>query len=107
MLFAVPDALTSGGGAEGDIFPGVSCAGAPQNGVSTSCNNRFYANRMGQVPTGFRFPKERRPVRRRRTARAGLPDCPTAIDFWWDEGSAATGGTAGTATRAPTARPEA
>ena len=29
MLFAVPDSLTNGGGAEGDIFPGVvpGCAG--------------------------------------------------------------------------------
>ena len=83
MLIAVPDALTSNGGAEGDIFPGVSCAGAPQNGLSTSCNNRFYKNRMGQVPRGFRFPKEvdmfgnaHSPVSQRRM--------PNGNDFWWD-----------------------
>ena len=58
MLFAVPDALVNGGGAEGDIFPGVSCPGAPANTLSTSCNNRFYNNKMGQKPPGFRFPAE-------------------------------------------------
>jgi hypothetical protein len=84
MLLAVPDALTNGGGAEGDIFPGVSCAGAPENKLSTSCGNRFYANRMGQVPKGFRFPKEvdqfgaaRSPESARRM--------PNGNDFWWDE----------------------
>ena len=43
-------------GAEGEVLPGVSCAGAPANGLSTSCNNRFYNNKMGQVPPGFKFP---------------------------------------------------
>ena len=56
MLFAVPDSLINGGGAEGDIFPGVSCPGAPANGLSTSCGNRFFRNRVGRAPSGFRFP---------------------------------------------------
>ena len=83
MLFAVPDALVSGGGAEGDIFPGVSCAGAPQNGLSTSCNNRFYANRMGQVPKGFRFPKEVDQFGAPHSPR-GRRRMPNGNDFWWD-----------------------
>ena len=56
MLFAVPDALTSDGGAEGDVVPGVSCPGAPASGVSTSCGNHYFNNKMGQVPPGFKFP---------------------------------------------------
>src|SRR4029453_4184129 len=56
MLFAIPDALTNGGGAEGDIFPGVSCPGAPQNGFSTSCGNQFFDNNVGRAPRGFKFP---------------------------------------------------
>ena len=84
MLFAVPDALVNGGGAEGDIFPGVSCAGAPQNGLSTSCNNRFYANRMGQVPKGFRFPKEVDQFGASHSPR-GASRMPNGNDFWWDE----------------------
>ena len=56
MLFAVPDAFTNGGGAEGDIFPGVSCPGAPQNGISTSCGNRFFDNRIGRAPPRLPVP---------------------------------------------------
>jgi hypothetical protein len=83
MLFAVPDALTSYGGPEGDVFPGVSCPGAPENGVSTSCGNHYYDNRFGQVPDGFRFPKV--------LETYGVPHgalqsrLPNGTDGWWDE----------------------
>ena len=83
MLFAVPDALTSAGGAEGDVFPGVSCAGAPENGISTSCGNRYFDNKMGQIPPGFRFPDA--------LDQFGVPhgdapaaNAPNGTDFWWD-----------------------
>ncbi len=69
MLFAVPDALTNGGGAEGDIFPGVSCPGAPANGFSTSCGNQFFRNHVGRAPNGFRFPRCDRHVRQRARPR--------------------------------------
>ena len=69
MLFAVPDAFTNGGGAEGDIFPGVSCPGAPQNGFSTSCGNRFYDNHVGRAPTGFTVPRTRSACSATRTRR--------------------------------------
>lgn len=88
MLFSVPDALTSFGGPEGTVYPGVSCPGAPQNGVSTSCNNRFYNNRMGQVPPGFRIS----PAVLARLARYKVPTtipgrrvARNGTDFWWDE----------------------
>jgi hypothetical protein len=84
MLFAVPDALTTFGGAEGEIYPGVSCLGAPENGISTSCGNHYSDNRVGQVPPGFEFPAA--------LDEFGVPHgdpgqqtLPNGNDFWWDE----------------------
>jgi hypothetical protein len=88
MLFAVPDQFTSFGGAEGDVFPGVACP-TPETGVSTSCDNHFYNNKMGQVPKGFRFPSV--------LEKYGVPHSPVgqetmrnAVDFWWDQWSGNT-----------------
>jgi hypothetical protein len=85
MLFSVPDSFTNGGGAEGDIFPGVSCPGAPQSGISTSCGNRFFRNRVGRAPRGFRFPKAvgmfGNVYARGHHRRAK----PNGTDFWWGE----------------------
>jgi hypothetical protein len=82
MLFAVPDPLTSYGGPEGEMFPGVSCATSPP--LSTSCGNHQYDNRMGQKPPGFRYPpgigkfgSPRSPI----SART----MPNGNDFWWDK----------------------
>jgi Right handed beta helix region len=89
FLLAVPDVLTSGGGAEGDVYPGVSCPGAPANGLSTSCNNQYYDNHMGEAPKGFKFPKA--------MDQFGVPhgkaakSMPNGNDFWWDEWSGNTG----------------
>ena len=101
MLFAVPDSLTNGGGAEGDIFPGVSCPGAPASGLSTSCGNRFFRNSVGRAPRGFRFPgaihlfgNVHTPVRGRRSR--------TATTSGGASSSRPTPGTAGTGTRAQT-----
>jgi hypothetical protein len=83
MLFAVPDAVTTGGGAEGNINPGISCPGAPDNGISTSCGNQFFANHMGQAPTGFNFPAA---VNLFGNDHSGGPGShPNGTDFWWDE----------------------
>ncbi|HET8820043.1 MAG TPA: right-handed parallel beta-helix repeat-containing protein [Thermoleophilaceae bacterium] len=84
MLFAVPDALTSNGGAEGEVYPGVSCVGAPENGASTSCGNHFFDNRVGQVPPGFTFPAklDEFGVPHGDRSQATLPN---GNDFWWDE----------------------
>lgn len=89
FLLAVPDALTSAGGPEGDVYPGVSCPGAPDNGISTSCNNQYYDNRMGQAPKGFDFPKalDQFGVPHSKLsgkAKAAKP-MPNGNDFWWDE----------------------
>ena len=83
MLFAVPDALTSGGGAEGNVNPGISCPGAPGNGISTSCGNQFFSNVMGRPPPGFKFPAA---VDQFGADRATGPGpYPNGLDFWWDE----------------------
>ena len=90
MLFAVPDAITNGGGAEGRINPGVACPGAPENGISTSCDNRYFANRMGQVPPGFRFPGAIDQYGDNAYGRLPGP-LPNGNDFWWDDFSGNTG----------------
>lgn len=84
MLFAVPDPLTRYGGPEGDVFPGVSCLGAPENKLSTSCGNRYYNNKMGQVPPGFTFPAilDKYGVPHSENRAATMPN---GTDFWWDE----------------------
>jgi hypothetical protein len=89
MLFAVPDALTSGGGAEGNINRGISCPGAPQNGISTSCGNHFFDNVMGRAPQGFKFPKAVDQFGADRSHGPGPH--PNGTDFWWDEFTGNTG----------------
>jgi hypothetical protein len=85
MLFPVPDALTNGGGAEGDIFPGISCPGAPANGISTSCGNRYYRNQVGRAPNGFRFPSEIGKFGNVYAHDDARPKKPNGTDFWWSE----------------------
>ncbi|MEO8093067.1 MAG: right-handed parallel beta-helix repeat-containing protein [bacterium] len=84
-LFSVPDAFTNGGGAEGDIFPGVSCPGAPANGISTSCGNQFHHNRMGRAPNGFRFPSAVDMFGNAHAHDDARPKKPNGNDFWWGE----------------------
>ncbi len=89
MLIAVPDGLTSGGGAEGNVNPGISCPGAPENGISTSCGNQFFNNRMGQAPPGFKFPAALNQFGADHSSGPGPH--PNGTDFWWDEFSGNTG----------------
>ena len=84
-LFAVPDALVNGGGGEGDIFPGVSCPGAPANGISTSCNNQMFGNQMGRAPEGFKFPKTVSDFGNAHSSGTAGRVMPNGVDFWWDE----------------------
>ncbi|MGB2850643.1 MAG: hypothetical protein WBC01_03155 [Solirubrobacterales bacterium] len=85
VLFSIPDAFTNGGGAEGDIFPGVSCPGAPANGVSTSCGNKHFDNHMGRAPDGFRFPSAIDTFGVAHAADDARPVKPNGTDFWWGE----------------------
>jgi hypothetical protein len=83
MLFAVPDAATTAGGAEGNVNPGISCPGAPENGISTSCGNQFYDNVMGAPPPGFKFPAALDQFGADHSSGPG--PYPNGTDFWWDE----------------------
>ncbi len=84
FLIAVPDTLVSGGGAEGEITPGISCPNATQNLLSTSCNNQFFNNHMGQAPEGFEFPKKLDQFGAPHSVSPSGP-MPNGTDFWWDE----------------------
>jgi hypothetical protein len=86
MLLAVPDALAP---AEGNVNPGISCPGAPDNGISTSCGNRFFDNHMGQTPPGFTFPAALDQFGADHSSGPGPH--PNGTDFWWDEFSGNTG----------------
>ena len=79
MLFAVPDSLTNGGGAEGDIFPGI-VPGCAASGLSTSCGNRFFRNSVGRAPRGLPLPGCDRHVRQRPHTGA-RPRKPNGNDF--------------------------
>jgi hypothetical protein len=85
MLFSVPDAFVSGGGAEGDIFPGISCPFAPASGISTSCGNHFYNNSVGRAPSGFRFPDDVGMFGNQHAPDNAKPQKPNGNDFWWGE----------------------
>jgi hypothetical protein len=89
MLFAVPDALTTAGGAEGNVNPGISCPGAPDNGISTSCGNQLFDNHMGQAPPGFTFPAALDQFGADHSSGSGPH--PNGTDFWWDEFAGNTG----------------
>jgi hypothetical protein len=88
MLLSIPDAIV-GLDPEGSVDPGVSCPTAPS--VSTSCNNHYYDNHMGQAPPDFT-------KRAWNGLRFGSPhgdladrSLPNGVDFWWDEWSGNTG----------------
>ena len=85
MLFSVPDQAVNGGGAEGDIFPGISCPFAPASGVSTSCGNQFFRNSVGRAPNGFRFPDEVGDFGNAHAPDNAKPQKPNGNDFWWGE----------------------
>jgi len=100
LLLSIPDAVVT---PEGKVDDGVSC---PTEGTfSTSCNNRFYDNHMGQRPPDFEFPGA---LSRFDVPHAKLADSmPNGVDFWWDEAptvgncwfdNTGTDGTAGSVT---------
>ena len=86
MLLAIPDALVT---PEGNVNPGVSCPTAPT--MTTSCNNQYYDNHMGQAPPDFTEQAWR--GLRFNTPHGDLADrsLPNGVDFWWDEWSGNTG----------------
>ena len=56
MLFAVPDALTSGGGGEGNVTPGSRARAPPRTASRPRAGTSSSPTRHGQAPAGFNFP---------------------------------------------------
>jgi hypothetical protein len=88
MLLSIPDAIVQPN-PEGNVNPGISCPTAPT--LTTSCNNQYYDNHMGQAPKDFT-------KQAWRGMRFGAPhgdladrSLPNGVDFWWDEWSGNTG----------------
>jgi hypothetical protein len=88
MLLSIPDAVVMPT-PEGNVNPGISCPTAPS--ITTSCNNRYFENHMGQAPPGFT--KRAWKGLRFNTPHGDLKDrsLPNGVDFWWDEWSGNTG----------------
>ncbi len=82
MLFPVPDVFVT---PEGNVNPGVACKTA---GFSTSCNNRFFDNRTGRAPKGFRAPDAG--VTSSGGGGKKGKELPNGVDFWWAEFATST-----------------
>ncbi len=78
FLLSIPDFLVT---PEGNVNPGASCV---DKMLSTSCGNRFFNNRLGRVPKGFRAHKALFKFGNKVGATKGR--APNGVDFWWDEG---------------------
>lgn len=88
MLISIPDLLS--GEAEGNVDPAIHCPTAGV-GISTSCDNQYSGNHMGEVPPDFE-PHPELTKFDNPTALGGSPDqAPNGVDFWWDEATANTG----------------
>jgi hypothetical protein len=111
MLVAIPDELA--GETEGALDPQIHCPTAGD--VSTSCDNTYNGNRMGQVPPGFEPHPALRLFGNGTTLSASSQTAPNGVDFWWDEFTANTGncwvantgadGTEGSVTSSPASLP--
>jgi hypothetical protein len=92
MLISVPDLIA--GEAEGALDPTIHCPTAtddPDVSVSTSCDNQYSGNRMGQVPPDFEPHKALTKFGNQTTLMDGGATAPNGVDFWWDEATANTG----------------
>jgi hypothetical protein len=82
MLLAVPDALA--GEPDGNVDDPHHCNTTALS--STSCDNRHFDNRMGEVPPGFEPHPGITKFGNQSTVAAGSPsEAPNGVDFWWDE----------------------
>ena len=105
MLFAVPDAFTSAGGPEGDVFPGVSCTTQADRALGL-LREPLLRQQDGPGAGGLPLPVDARPVRRASRRSRARRGCRTATTSGGTSGPA-TPGTAGSATPARMARPAA
>ena len=95
FLQGVPDALIEQfrGSPEGNLDKEIHCPDSEEAIATTSCDNRYFANVMGQVPPDFRPHKGLKLFGN----QTGLLDnplpkiLPNGVDFWWDEFPGNTG----------------
>ncbi len=88
MLISIPDAIA--GEAEGAIDPDTQCA-SDESGVSTSCDNQYSGNHMGEVPPGFKMHSSLKKFGNPTTLSKRAKTAPNGVDFWWDEATTNTG----------------
>ena len=92
FLISVPDAVA--GNPEGEVDPNIHCTTASE-GVSTSCDNQYSGNHMGQIPPDFEpFPeltKFGNPTTLTGGSRGLATTARNGVDFWWDEATTNTG----------------
>ena len=83
MLLAVPDALTSYGGAEGEVFPGSRArarrtTASPRRAATATSPTRWARSRPASSSRGL----DRYKVPHGGSTAGALPN---GVDFWWDE----------------------
>ena len=88
FLISIPDEIA--GNAEGDVDPGIHCPTAGE-GISTSCDNQFSGNHMGEVPKDFKAFPELTMFDNPTSLKGNPKTAPNGVDFWWDEATPNTG----------------
>jgi len=84
LLASVPDAVA--GEPDGNTDPQFHCEAAlPSLSGSTSCDNNYHDNKMGQVPPGFTKHPGLRKFGNETGVTSGADELPNGVDFWWDE----------------------
>ena len=90
MLISIPDAIA--GEAEGAVDPTDPLPDAPATPViSTSCDNQYSGNHMGQVPPDFKPHPALTKFGNQTTLSGDADAAPNGVDFWWDEATPNTG----------------
>ncbi len=92
MLISVPDAIA--GTAEGALDASIHCptrTNSHETSVSTSCDNQYSGNHMGQVPPDFEAHSGLTKFGNQTSLTEGSTTAPNGVDFWWDEMTANTG----------------
>ena len=88
FLISIPDEIA--GDAEGEVDPGIHCPTASE-GISTSCDNQYTGNHMGEVPPDFKSFPELTMFGNPTSLKDNPKTARNGVDFWWDEATPNTG----------------
>jgi hypothetical protein len=91
MLVSIPDAVA--GEADGAVDRQTHCptSNRGDDSISTSCDNRYSGNHMGEVPPSFEPHSGLTKFGNKTTLKSDPETAPNGVDFWWDEATANTG----------------